>query len=355
MSGPADARGRWDGRHRAREAALRALYQMAVGELRCRTALALIATAEGERRRRCRSRRARARSRRVSRAAPGPARPRSTPMIEPHCTTGGSNGSRSSITWCCGWRSTSGSPNPPPRRGSCSARPSSWPAAYSGDGRGAVRQRRARCRVSPTARRRPYHRVAHRSRMSNEAGTNPRSDQRREPRGPRSAGRRRPIRTASTPRTPWRRWSTRYGARRRPSSKPSAGSRPRPPAASSASAASARPASWCSRTAARGSRSTCGRTCCPSATSRSRRLLDFGDIVGVAGHLFRTKTNELSIWASSLDVPGQVLLPLPEKWHGLQRRRDPLPPALRRPDREPRGRAACSRRAAAWWRRCASS
>ncbi len=29
------------------------------------------------------------------------------------------------------------------------------------------------------------------------------------------------------------------------------------------------------------------------------KLLDFGDHIGVAGHLFRTKTNELSIWASS--------------------------------------------------------
>ena len=37
------------------------------------------------------------------------------------------------------------------------------------------------------------------------------------------------------------------------------------------------------------------------------RLLDFGDHVGVAGHLFRTKTDELSVWASSLDVPRQVL------------------------------------------------
>lgn len=37
----AEARGRWDGRHRAREAALRALYQMAVGHLEPATALAL--------------------------------------------------------------------------------------------------------------------------------------------------------------------------------------------------------------------------------------------------------------------------------------------------------------------------
>jgi N utilization substance protein B len=45
MSGPGDARGRWDARHRAREAALRALYQMAVADLDAATALALTATA----------------------------------------------------------------------------------------------------------------------------------------------------------------------------------------------------------------------------------------------------------------------------------------------------------------------
>ncbi len=48
------------------------------------------------------------------------------------------------------------------------------------------------------------------------------------------------------------------------------------------------------------------------------KLLDFGDIIGVAGHLFRTKTNELSIWAASLTFLAKCFLPLPEKWHGLQ-------------------------------------
>jgi lysyl-tRNA synthetase class 2 len=47
------------------------------------------------------------------------------------------------------------------------------------------------------------------------------------------------------------------------------------------------------------------------------RLLDFGDWVGVEGHLFRTKTNELTIWASRLHFLAKCLLPLPEKWHGL--------------------------------------
>jgi lysyl-tRNA synthetase class 2 len=48
------------------------------------------------------------------------------------------------------------------------------------------------------------------------------------------------------------------------------------------------------------------------------RLLDLGDFVGVGGRLFRTKTNEFSIWASSLTFLAKCLVPLPEKWHGLQ-------------------------------------
>jgi lysyl-tRNA synthetase class 2 len=47
------------------------------------------------------------------------------------------------------------------------------------------------------------------------------------------------------------------------------------------------------------------------------KLLDFGDFVGVSGHLFRTKTNELTIWASSLVFLAKCFIPLPEKWHGL--------------------------------------
>ena len=47
------------------------------------------------------------------------------------------------------------------------------------------------------------------------------------------------------------------------------------------------------------------------------KLLDFGDFVGVEGRLFRTKTNELTIWASRLEFLAKCFLPLPEKWHGL--------------------------------------
>jgi lysyl-tRNA synthetase, class II len=48
------------------------------------------------------------------------------------------------------------------------------------------------------------------------------------------------------------------------------------------------------------------------------KLLDFGDFVGVEGHLFRTKTNELTIWASKVEFLAKCFIPMPEKWHGLQ-------------------------------------
>jgi lysyl-tRNA synthetase class 2 len=47
------------------------------------------------------------------------------------------------------------------------------------------------------------------------------------------------------------------------------------------------------------------------------QLLDLGDLIGVRGHLFRTKTNELSIWVEEIFFLSKALLPLPEKWHGL--------------------------------------
>ena len=47
------------------------------------------------------------------------------------------------------------------------------------------------------------------------------------------------------------------------------------------------------------------------------QLLDLGDIIGLSGHLFRTKTNELTLWVEKLELLSKALLPLPEKWHGL--------------------------------------
>ena len=56
----------------------------------------------------------------------------------------------------------------------------------------------------------------------------------------------------------------------------------------------------------------------PELDFRIFKLLDFGDHIGVEGHLFRTKTGELTIWASRLVFLAKCHLPLPEKWHGLQ-------------------------------------
>src|SRR5213079_2543180 len=55
----------------------------------------------------------------------------------------------------------------------------------------------------------------------------------------------------------------------------------------------------------------------PEVDFKVYKLLDFGDWVGVEGRLFRTRTNEFTIWASRLHFLAKCLLPLPEKWHGL--------------------------------------
>src|SRR5574341_677749 len=47
------------------------------------------------------------------------------------------------------------------------------------------------------------------------------------------------------------------------------------------------------------------------------QTLDIGDIVGIEGALFRTKTKELTVEARGLRLLTKCLRPLPEKWHGL--------------------------------------
>jgi lysyl-tRNA synthetase, class II len=47
------------------------------------------------------------------------------------------------------------------------------------------------------------------------------------------------------------------------------------------------------------------------------RALDVGDIVGLTGHLFRTRTKELTLEARNIRLLTKCLRPLPEKWHGL--------------------------------------
>jgi lysyl-tRNA synthetase class 2 len=48
------------------------------------------------------------------------------------------------------------------------------------------------------------------------------------------------------------------------------------------------------------------------------KSLDIGDIVGLSGRLFRTKTDELTIEVKSFTLLCKSLRPLPEKWHGLK-------------------------------------
>ena len=45
--------------------------------------------------------------------------------------------------------------------------------------------------------------------------------------------------------------------------------------------------------------------------------LDMGDVIGVEGTLFRTKTGELTVLIESWVLLAKCLLPLPERWHGL--------------------------------------
>jgi lysyl-tRNA synthetase class 2 len=48
------------------------------------------------------------------------------------------------------------------------------------------------------------------------------------------------------------------------------------------------------------------------------KMLDMGDIIGVDGYLFRTRTGELSIHAEKLEFLSKTLLSMPEKFHGLE-------------------------------------
>ncbi len=47
------------------------------------------------------------------------------------------------------------------------------------------------------------------------------------------------------------------------------------------------------------------------------KRLDLGDILGIDGHLGRTKTSEITVWATGLTLLCKSLRPPPEKWHGL--------------------------------------
>lgn len=48
-----------------------------------------------------------------------------------------------------------------------------------------------------------------------------------------------------------------------------------------------------------------------------KKHIDAGDIVGVQGHVFRTKVGEISIWADEITLLAKAVCTLPEKYHGL--------------------------------------
>ena len=48
------------------------------------------------------------------------------------------------------------------------------------------------------------------------------------------------------------------------------------------------------------------------------KKLDIGDLIGVAGEVFRTQKGEISVRVSELVLLSKNLIPLPEKWHGLK-------------------------------------
>ena len=47
-------------------------------------------------------------------------------------------------------------------------------------------------------------------------------------------------------------------------------------------------------------------------------ILDLGDIIGVEGYLFRTRTGELSVHVEKMEFLSKILLNMPEKFHGLE-------------------------------------
>lgn len=48
------------------------------------------------------------------------------------------------------------------------------------------------------------------------------------------------------------------------------------------------------------------------------KMLDIGDIVGLKGTVFKTRTGEVTVAIKDFDLLAKSLRPLPEKWHGLK-------------------------------------
>ncbi len=59
------------------------------------------------------------------------------------------------------------------------------------------------------------------------------------------------------------------------------------------------------------------RDCVGEATYADFKKMDIGDIIGVKGEVFKTKTGEISVHASEMTLLSKSLAILPEKYHGL--------------------------------------
>ncbi|MDD5012660.1 MAG: lysine--tRNA ligase [Candidatus Nanoarchaeia archaeon] len=49
-----------------------------------------------------------------------------------------------------------------------------------------------------------------------------------------------------------------------------------------------------------------------------KKYIDAGDFAGVEGEIIKTKTGEISVLVKKIELLSKAILPLPEKWHGLQ-------------------------------------
>ena len=61
----------------------------------------------------------------------------------------------------------------------------------------------------------------------------------------------------------------------------------------------------------------CSSDILPESTFSDIKKLDTGDIIGIKGKLFKTKTNELSVNCYEISLLTKSLRPLPDKFHGL--------------------------------------
>jgi len=46
--------------------------------------------------------------------------------------------------------------------------------------------------------------------------------------------------------------------------------------------------------------------------------LDLGDVIGVKGEVFKTKTGEITVLVKTFTILSKCLHPLPQKWYGLK-------------------------------------